>query len=214
VRYGTAATGPATQHGGNTDNLKKIVTMRPVRILLVAIALLAVGLTGWAFGTRGGGYAQPDAGVTATTGAPQGEPAAAPAPAPAPVDDAPEPPKAGGTPDGTTPPPPRPRILGFGSEPVLPTEGAFWQLPSGAGLLTMVLDAPHATRVEFWLTPTGSGVSDLSRKIGQDANGSDGWLFNWHYPSEPILGHLTVRAVGPGGTAEKTVGVYHPTPGE
>ena len=35
--------------------------MRPVRILLVAIALLAVGLTGWAFGTRGGGYSAPEA---------------------------------------------------------------------------------------------------------------------------------------------------------
>ena len=34
--------------------------MRPVRILLVAIALLAVGLTGWAFGTRDGGYSGPD----------------------------------------------------------------------------------------------------------------------------------------------------------
>ena len=192
--------------------------MRPVRILLVAIALLAVGLTGWAFGTRGGGYSTPEAtpAPTATTAPPQVEPAAAPAPAPAPapVDDAPAPPKAGGTPDPTTPPAQRPRILGFGSEPVLPTEGAFWQLPSGAGLLTMVLDAPHATRVEFWLTPTGSSVSDLSRKIRQDTNGRDGWLINWHYPSEPILGHLTVRAVGPGGTAEKTVGLYHPTPGE
>jgi hypothetical protein len=187
--------------------------MRPVRILLVAVALLAVGLAGWALGTRGG-YAAPGAGVTATTAAPQGDPAAAPAPAPAPIDDAPEPPEAGGTPDATTPPPQRPRIVGFGTEPVLPTEGAFWRLPSGGGLLTMVLDAPHATRVEFWLTPTGSGVSDLSRMIGQDTNGRDGWLVNWHYPSEPILGHLTVRAIGPGGTAEKTVGLYHPDPGE
>ena len=190
--------------------------MRPVRILLVAIALLAVGLTGWAFGTRGGGYSAPEVSPTATTVAPQGEPVAVPAPAPAPaaVEDAPEPPKAGGTPDDTAPPAQRPRILGFGSEPVLPTEGAFWQLPSGAGLLTMVLDAPHATRVEFGLILTGSSVSDLSHKIGQDTNGRDGWLFNWHYPSEPILGHLTVRAIGPGGTAEKTVGLYHPTPGE
>ncbi|HKQ03096.1 MAG TPA: hypothetical protein VJ735_22465 [Actinomycetes bacterium] len=191
--------------------------MRSVRILLVAIALLAVGLTGWALGTRNSGYSAPEISATATTAAPKGDPVAAPAPAPAPApvdDDAPAPPRSGGTTDDTTPPPPRPRILGFGSEPVLPTEGAFWQLPAGSGLLTMVLDAPHATRVEFWLTPTGSGVSDLSRKIGQDTNGRDGWLFNWHYPSEPILGHLTVKAIGPGGTAEKTVGVYHPTPGE
>jgi hypothetical protein len=76
--------------------------------------------------------------------------------------------------------------------------------------VTFVLDAQHATRVEFWLTPTGSSVSDLSRKIGQDTNGRDGWLFNWRYPDEPILGHLTVKAIGPGGTDEQTVGVYHP----
>ena len=149
VRQSTAAAGPGAQHGRDTSNPKKVVTMRPVRILLVAIALLAVGLTGWAFGTRGGGYSAPEVSPTATTAAPQVEPVAAPAPAPAPapVDDAPEPPKAGGTPDDTAPPAQRPRILGFGSEPVLPTEGAFWQLPSGAGLLTMVLDAP---------TPRGS----------------------------------------------------------
>ncbi|HZB58170.1 MAG TPA: hypothetical protein VFA73_03180, partial [Actinomycetota bacterium] len=82
----------------------------------------------------------------------------------------------------------------------------------GAGLVTFVLDAQHATRVEFWLTPTGTGTADLARRIGQDSNGRDGWLFNWHYPDEPILGHLTVKAVGPGGTAEQTVGVYHDPP--
>ena len=49
--------------------------MRPVRILLVAIALLAVGLTGWAFGTRGGGYSAPEA-TTTPTAPPQVEPAA------------------------------------------------------------------------------------------------------------------------------------------
>ena len=183
---------------GDTSNPKKVVTMRPVRILLVVVALLAVGLAGWAFGTRGGGYATPDASPSVTTAAPQGEPAAAPAPAPEPPD--------------TTQPAPRPRIVGFGSEPVLPKDGTFWKLSPGPGLVTFVLDAQHATRVELWLTPTGTGVSDLSRKIGQDSDGRDGWLFNWNYPSEPILGHLTVRAIGPGGTAEKTVGITTPTP--
>ena len=184
--------------------------MRPVRLLLVAIALLAVGLTGWAFGIRGDGYSAPDA--NATTAAPQGEPAATPAPAPpdpnAGVETIPD----GLPPSDTTQPAPRPQIAGFGSEPVLPKEGTFWRLSPGAGLVTFVLDAQHASRVEFWLTPTGSGVSDLSRKIGQDSNGRDGWLLNWHYPDEPILGHLTVKAIGPGGTDEETVGVYHPDP--
>jgi hypothetical protein len=199
VRRDTAASGPEAEHGGDTSKLKKVVTMRPVRILLVAIAVIAVALTGWAFGARGG-YSQPGTSPTMTTEAPQSEPAAAPAPAPA--DPVAKPPEA--------PPVPRPRIFGFGSEPVLPTEGGFWQLPAGASLLTMVLDAPHATRVELWLTPTGTG--DLARKIGQDTNGRDGWLFNWHYPEEPFLAHLTVKAIGPGGTAEHTVGIHHPDP--
>ena len=185
--------------------------MRPVRILLVAIAVIAVGLTGWALGARGG-YSGPDDTATATTAAaPEGEPAAAPAPAPDPdtgVVTIPD----GPPPSGTTTPAPRPRIAGFGSEPVLPKEGAFWRLSPGAGLVTFVLDAQHATRVEFWLTPTGTGTADLARRIGQDSNGRDGWLFNWHYPNEPILGHLTVKAAGPGGTAEQTVGIYHDPP--
>jgi len=183
--------------------------MRPVRILLVAVALLAVGLTGWALGIRGDGYSAPDANATATTAAPQGEPATAPAPAPtdpnAGIETIPD----GLPPSDTTQPAPRPRIAGFGSEPVLPKEGTFWRLSPGPGLVTFVLDAQHASRVEFWLTPTGSSVSDLSRKIGQDSNGRDGWLLNWNYPDEPILGHLTVKAIGPGGTDEETVGVYH-----
>jgi hypothetical protein len=210
VRHGTATARPWAQHGDDTSNLKKVVTMRPVRILLVAIAVIAVALTGWAIGARGGGYADPDDTATATT-APEGEPAAARAPAPDPdtgiVTIPPGPP-----PPDTTTPAPRPRIAGFGSEPVLPKEGTFWRLSPGAGLVTFVLDAQHATRVEFWLTPTGTGTADLARRIGQDSNGRDGWLFNWHYPDEPILGHLTVKAVGPGGTAEHTVGVYHDPP--
>jgi hypothetical protein len=210
VRHGTAVGDPEAQHGGNTSNPKKVVTMRPVRILLVAIALVAVALTGWAFGARDSGYSKPEAVPTATTTAPLGDPAAAPAPAPQPPRD----------PDGdipsdtppTTQPPPRPRILGFGSEPVLPKDGGFWQLSPGGGVLTLVLDARNATRVEYWLTPTGTEVQDLAVRIGQDTNGRDGWVWNWRYPNEPILGHLTVKAIGPGGTAEKVVGVYHPDP--
>jgi hypothetical protein len=177
--------------------------MRLVRILLVALAVVAVGLAGWAFGARDA-YNAPATGDPAPAASAPAEPAVT-TPAPAPREQA--------APDPTTrpaPEPPRPRISGFGSEPVLPTDGAFWKLPAGAGLLTLVTGAEHANRVEFWLTPTGTGVSDLARKLGQDTNGRDGWLFNWRYPGEPILGHLTVRAIGPGGIDEETVGVYHP----
>lgn len=40
--------------GGDTRNRKKIVTVRPVRILLAAVAPIAAGLTGWALGARDG----------------------------------------------------------------------------------------------------------------------------------------------------------------
>jgi hypothetical protein len=204
VRHGTAAATRPAQHGGDTSNQWKVVTMRLVRILLVVLAVVAVGLAGWALGARDSYNAPATADPVPAASDPAPE-AAVTTPAPAPREQA--------TPDPTTrpaPAPPRPRIVGFGSEPVLPREGAFWRLSPGAGLVTFVLDAQHATRVEFWLTPTGSSVSDLSRKIGQDTNGRDGWLFNWRYPDGPILGHLTVKAIGPGGTDEQTVGVYHP----
>jgi hypothetical protein len=175
--------------------------MRPVRILLIAIALVAVAVTGWAL-AGGDGYRY------GTSGADPAVDNAAPAQSGS-VQAVPGDATRSDTPSDTGQPVPRPRIAGFGSEPVLPEDGAFWRLSPGAGLVTFVLDAQHSTRVEFWLTPTGTGVGDLSRKIGQDTNGRDGWLFNWHYPNEPILGHLTVRAIGPGGIDEETVGVYH-----
>ena len=191
--------------------------MRSVRILLVAIALL-----------RGRphrlGVRHPRRRVlgardtaTATTAAPQVDPAAAPAPAPAPAPRSTtrlrRPGPAAPTP--TPPrPPPRPRgSLGFGSEPVLPNR---------RGVLRAVLRSrsPHHGGARRPTRHQGRVLAHpdrqrhqptSSRKIGQDSNGRDGWLFNWHYPNEPILGHLTVKAVGPGGTAEKTVGVYHAT---
>jgi hypothetical protein len=177
----------------------------------VALAVVAVGLAGWALGARDS-YNPPAAADPApAASAPAADPAVT-TPVPAPENQAaPDP----AIPEPTTrPAPPRPRIVGFGSEPLLPVEGGFWKLSPGAGLVTFVLDAQHATRVEFWLTPTGTGTADLARKIGQDTNGRDGWLFNWHYPNESIMAHLTVRAIGPGGTAEETIGVYQPDPAE
>jgi hypothetical protein len=35
---------------------------------------------------------------------------------------------------------------------------------------------------------------------------------HWRYADQPLLAHLTVRATGPGGATEQTVGVYHPDP--
>jgi hypothetical protein len=183
------------------------VTVRSVRILLAAVALIAAGLTGWALGTRGD-PSQPGAGPAVT----EAPPAAAPSdPAPqreaAPGVDTP----AGGAP-ATTQPAPKPRIFGFGSEPVFPQSGGFWQLPPGPGLAILVTGAEHASKVEFLLTPTGTGTGGLAVRIGQDTNGRDGYMVRWHYKDQPLLAHLTVRATGPGGTAEKVVGVHHADP--
>jgi hypothetical protein len=90
--------------------------MRPVRILLVALALVAVGLTGWALGARDP-YRRPAADPAATQV----------------------------TPPATTP-----------AAPSVPA--------------------------------------------------------HWRCADQPLLAHLTVRATGPGGTTEQTVGVYHPDP--
>jgi hypothetical protein len=75
-----------------------------------------------------------------------------------------------------------------------------------------VTDAQHATKVEFLLTPTGTGGDGLAVRIGQDTNGRDGCLLRWHCPDHPLLAHLTVRATGPGGITEKVVGVHHADP--
>jgi hypothetical protein len=189
------------QHGGDTSNREKVVTMRPVRILLVAIALVAAGIAGWAL-ARGDGY---------RSGA---DPAATEAPAPADPAPTPQAPMVRDDAPGTTQPAPRPRIFGFGSEPVYPEEGGFWQLPPGPGLAILVTNARYATRVEFLLTPTGTGTAAHAVSLGVDTDGRDGYTARWHFKDQPLLAHLTVRATGPGGVAEHTVGVYHPDPAE
>jgi len=184
--------------------------MRPVRILLAAIALTTVALTGWALGARDDTQAGASPAVTA---APPVAPPPAPSdPAPrrqvAPDADTPS----GNPPGATTQPAPKPRIFGFGSEPVFPEAGGFWQLPPGPGDVILVTDAEHASKVEFLLTPTGTGAHALAVRIGQDTNGRDGYLVRWSYKDQPLLAHLTVRATGPGGTTEKVVGVHHADP--
>lgn len=49
-------------------------------------------------------------------------------------------------------------------------------------------------------------------RLGQDANGRDGWTLTWRYKDEPLLAHLYVRAIGSGGasSAEKVLTLYHP----
>jgi hypothetical protein len=208
VRHGTAGPCRPAQHGGDTGNQKKVVTMtRPVRILLVAVGLLAAAVAGWAFG-NGGGDTRTAAATTAQAAearaAGQGEPTAVS------LDPAPD---ASATPP-TTQPAPRPRIFGFGSEPVYPQAGGFWQLPPGPGEAVLVTDARYATKVEFLLTPTGTGAAGQSVLLGVDTDGSDAYTARWRYRDQSLLAHLVVRATGPGGSTDTIVGVYHPDPAE
>jgi hypothetical protein len=96
--------------------------------------------------------------------------------------------------------------------PTLPREGGFLRLPAGAGKLLFRVQTVNSTqRVRFLLSPTGTHTS--ARLLGEDTNGGDGWTQVWRYPDQPLTAHLTIKAIGPGGTSPDTVlGLYHPDP--
>jgi hypothetical protein len=50
--------------------------------------------------------------------------------------------------------------------------------------------------------------------LGEDTNERDGWALVWQYKDEPLLAHLTVKAVGANGALSPGVvlGLYHPEP--
>ena len=65
--------------------------------------------------------------------------------------------------------------------------------------------------MRFLLSPTGTDTS--ARLLGEDANGRDGWTLVWRYPDQALTAHLTIKAIGSGGTSPDTVlGLYHPEP--
>lgn len=109
-------------------------------------------------------------------------------------------------------PDPAPRILSVTTSPTLPKVGGLLRLPAGAGtLLFRVQTVNNTQRVRFYLSPTGTGAT--ARLVGEDTNGGDGWTLAWRYPDQALLAHLTVRAIGSGGTSPDTVlGLYHPEP--
>jgi hypothetical protein len=168
--------------------------MRPVRT--IATALLVASLA-----AAGCGTSQSDQPTT-----PPSQPPVVTAP-PTPLPPSPDP----------TPPAPgptgRPRILSVTTSPALPKQGTFLRLPAGAGTLTFHVRAINTTKVRFYVTPTGTEMFDENQLIGQDTNGRDGWTVTWRYQDQPLLAHLTVKAIGLGGTsAGATLGLYHPDP--
>jgi hypothetical protein len=115
---------------------------------------------------------------------------------------------------GISHPAPLPRVLSVTTVPALPQEGGFLRLPDGAGTLVFRVRAVNAQRVRFYLSPTGTGAAELAELLGEDANGRDGWTLTWRYQDQPLLAHLTVRAIGAGGAVspDTVVGLYHPDP--
>jgi hypothetical protein len=108
-------------------------------------------------------------------------------------------------------PEPAARILSVTTTPTLPRDGGFLQLPAGAGKVVFQVRAVNTQRVRFFLSPTGTDTS--ARLLGEDTNGGDGWTQVWRYPDQPLTAHLTIKAIGSGGTSPDTVlGLYHPDP--
>jgi hypothetical protein len=108
---------------------------------------------------------------------------------------------------------PAPRILQVTTSPRLRTmEGGWLELPQGAGTVVVSVNATHAQRVRFTLTPTGTEVADYTKVLGEDRTPADGFRLLWRYPNEPTMGHLGIQAIGPGGTAEQTLSIVHAEP--
>jgi hypothetical protein len=106
---------------------------------------------------------------------------------------------------------PAPRILEVTTSPSLRTlEGGFWlELPQGAGTVRFSVSASHTQRVRFVLTPTGTDVAGHAKVLGEDRTPADGFTLVWHYPGDGLLAHLDIQAIGPDGTADKTLGIAH-----
>lgn len=86
------------------------------------------------------------------------------------------------------PPAPRPPVIGtVSSVRRLSCDGPWCTLSPATGTVTFRSEVTGATRVEFFLVPTGTGTWDL----------------RWAYPDEPVMAHLMVVARGPGGTATR-----------
>jgi hypothetical protein len=107
---------------------------------------------------------------------------------------------------------PAPRILQVTTSPRLRDLGGWLELPQGAGKVVLSVNATDAQRVRFTLTPTGTEMADYTKVLGEDRTPADGFHLVWHYPDEPVMGHLGIQATGPGGTAEKTLSIIHAEP--
>ena len=177
-------------------------------------ALLLAGAAVTAAAGCGQEPAQP-ARTAAPTSAPAAEPAAQPAAAPeekapsvkAPEEKAPsvKAPKEK-APEEKAPRKPAPPVVGaVTTTPQLSCPDGWCLLPAGAGTITFNADVTGATRVEFFVVPTGTETWELRRSIGVDRDGRDGWSVRWAYTADDApMAHLVVEARGPGGTVQES----------
>jgi hypothetical protein len=104
---------------------------------------------------------------------------------------------------------PAPRILAVTTSPRLRTEGGWLHLPAGPGTVAFSVKATNAQRVRFTLTPTGTETAPYAKLLGEDRTPNDGFSLVWRYPSDGLTAHLTVQAIGPGGTTNQTINIAH-----
>lgn len=101
---------------------------------------------------------------------------------------------------------PAPMVDDLTWSPDIPLREQGWLvLPAGAGELTVSVWAEHADRVELVLTPTGTGMGPYAQVLPMTRGGNGTWMATWEYDDEPVLAHLGLRAVGPGGATNVDV---------
>jgi hypothetical protein len=105
---------------------------------------------------------------------------------------------------------PAPRILEVTTSPRLRNLEGWLELPRGAGTVTLSVKATNAQRVRFLLTPTGTETGPYGKLLGEDRDPSDGFSLVWRYSNDPILAHLGIEAIGPGGTGGELLYIVHP----
>jgi hypothetical protein len=61
-----------------------------------------------------------------------------------------------------------------------------------AGTVTLHAQVSDATRVQFFLVPTGTDTWGSRESIGVDRSGKDGWSARYTYTDEPPWSHVVV----------------------
>lgn len=111
-------------------------------------------------------------------------------------------PPGAGAPPATAAPP---RITAIRLDPDCARTGGFYNVEPGP--LTIIVEATGADRVEFGLSPTGTG--QVPQAAGVDEDPGDGWRFTWNVPDEDIMMHLTITARSANGETSEVIGLYH-----